>query len=352
MQITKLKLINYRNHAKLTLEFKTGVNILVGPNGVGKTNILEAIHLLSTTRSFRAKYDRDLIKYEQQFANLEATVKKNGDTDDLAIQISQSPAFENKAHKKVKYNGLAKSLSRFSGYFYSVLFTPQDIETITGSPSLRRNFINSILSQISPAYKKALSEYVKTVKRRNKLLEIINETGNSHDQLPFWNDKLLEFGEVLQAAREELFVHFNSFLATQPALLGGIKQKLMVEYNKNSLDTKRLFDYKDREIASKSTLLGPHRDDFTVYEDGKNLAQFGSRGEQRTAVFALKLSEIAYIENKAGVKPVLLLDDIFSELDAQHKDLVLELIKTGQTVISCAEKPDFIKENEYNLIEL
>ena len=353
MNIKSIKLTNYRNHLKKFIEFNENINVLVGSNGTGKTNILEAIHLLATTKSFRAKFDRDIINYDSQAALVEAKVLRQGDIDDLVVQIAQTPRSENTSTKKVKYNNLPKSLNNFSGYFYSVLFSPEDIETLTGAPGLRRKYINSILSQTDAGYKKALGNYTKTVRSRNKLLETIRETGTGQDQLPFWNNKLLEFGEILQNAREELIAHFNNHIDTNDNNTLLEDQNIYIEYNKNSIDTKRLLEYKDREIASKNTLIGPHRDDFTVLQNSKNIAQFGSRGEQRTAVFALKLAEIDFIKQSTSSTPVLLLDDIFSELDTSHKELVINLIKSsGQTIISSAEELDFLDFERVNVLRL
>lgn len=352
MKIKELKLTNYRNHTKNSFKFTDDTNLILGPNGAGKTNILEAINMLSTTKSFRAKYDRDVINYEADFATVEGITETNDTTDSLMIHVAKSERSPNTSSKKVKYNNTAKSLNKFSGYFLSVLFSPEDIEIVSGSPSSRRKYLDTILSQASAKYKKALSDYIKTIRRRNKLLEAINETGNGADQLPFWNNKLLEFGEIIQKHREELITHFNSFISTDTTIPLYKGNNIGIEYKKNSVDTKRLLEYKDKEVAAKNTLIGPHRDDFTIMQNSRNIAFFGSRGEQRTAIYAIKLAEIDYLETHCGNRPVLLLDDIFSELDNEHRELVLDLITNQQTVITSAAVPQGIDVGECNLIRL
>jgi len=347
MIIKSLNLKNYRNYNKADIEFDSNVNLLVGDNGVGKTNILEAVHLLSATKSFRAKFDSDLIKYSMEFALVKAIIASEDpsdtDTDEIQIQIRRTERSERTSSKKVQINNVAKSLSKFTHHLKTVLFSPEDIDVITGSPSQRRRYLDLVLFQIDPKYKKFSSDYIKAVRRRNKILELINETGTGRDQLPYWNSMILELGEYIQEKRRELVENFNFFFSSSDNPYSKYSRDLKIEYIKNAIDTKRLNQYKEREIITRTTLIGPHRDDFTMLLNKHDMAQFASRGEQRTAMFLMKLAEFNYIYSMLEIKPVLLLDDIFSELDSDHKEAVLSFINNQQTIIttsSTSELPD------------
>jgi len=334
MIIESLKLTNFRNHKTLKLGFDPNINLLVGDNGVGKTNILEAIHLLSSTKSFRAKYDSDLIAHSKEFTLIEAEISTQEDVDKIQMQIKRTERSEKTTVKKVKINRVAKSLSSFTHHLKSVLFSPEDIDVITGSPSLRRKYLDLVLYQIDSKYKKRSTVYQKAVRRRNKILELISETGTGQDQLPFWNSKILEMGEYIQQKRTDLLEQFNHFFHSSENPYSKYSHSLKTVYEQNLIDTKRLLEYKNREIAAKTTLVGPHRDDFTFYLQQKDMSQFASRGEQRTAMFLMKLAEFNYIYSKLNVKPLLLLDDIFSELDPEHREAILSFIKDQQTIIT------------------
>lgn len=336
MILKNIKLSNYRNHSKLELDFDPAVNLISGPNGIGKTNILEAINLLATTKSFRAKYDRDLINHERDFTKVEATVETPDDNENLQLQIAKTERSERTSVKKVKVNNVARSLSKFSHFLKCVVFSPEDLDIITGSPSLRRRYLDSVLYQTDSKYKKTLNDYQKAVRSRNKLLEAINETGSGRDQLPFWNDKVLELGTYIQEKRTSFVAHVNNYLESRDNPYARYANKLKIVYTPNEVSTKRINEYAEREIITRTTLIGPHRDDFSIEQAGADMAQFASRGEQRTAVFLLKLAEFAFIKNQTDVKPILLLDDIFSELDAQHKEAILSFINDNQTIITSA----------------
>jgi len=352
MIIKSLKLTNFRNHKKLNLDFDPRINLLVGNNGVGKTNILESIHLLSSTKSFRAKYDSDLISHDKEFAQIEAEISSQEETDRILMQIRRTERSEKTSVKKVKINNVAKSLSNFTHYLKSVLFSPEDIDVITGSPSQRRKYLDLVLYQIDSKYKKHSTDYQKAVRRRNKILELISETGSGQDQLPFWNNKILELGEYIQQKRSELLEQFNIFFQSSENPYSKYSHNLQIIYEQNLVDTKRLYEYKNREIRAKTTLIGPHRDDFIFHLQQKDMSQFASRGEQRTAMFLMKLAEFQYIYSKLNVRPVLLLDDIFSELDPQHREAILSFINDKQTIITTSsdkELPEIYISKTVNL---
>lgn len=346
MHIHKLKLTNYRNHLDFEYDFKGNSATLVGPNAIGKTNILEAINLLSTTKALRAKYDKELINYNKNFARVDSTVDVNGEKIALEVAIARTPDTENVTKKLVKINKVNKSLGKFVGTFNSVLFTPADIQILTGSPTLRRQYLNSILFQIDSKYKKDFSEYTKAIRQRNKILEKIAETSKGRDELTFWTEKVLVLGVDIQETRKNMFGEFKEHLYNIMYLLNDNKNQYELNYLINEISEERLEKYRQKELWTKTTLVGPHRDDFEIRLNGHDIAYYGSRGQQRTTILGLKMCETEYISEKVGTRPVLLLDDIFSELDPKHTEAVNEIIKQQQTIITTAiEAKDTLQIN-------
>ncbi len=340
MVIKELKLTNYRNHAKLKLSFDPLINLVIGDNGTGKTNILESIEVLATTKSFRARYDRDLILLNKEYTSIEGILDSDNEDDVIELQITKSPLTDNTSSKKAKINKVSKTLSSFSHFLKCVMFSPEDIEIVTGTPSQRRRYLDLVLFQVDTKYKKAISGLHATIKRRNKILESIRETGGGREQLPFWNAKLIEYSEYIQQKREMFVSYTNSRLQKNGRHLARYAKDITLSYQPNLATSARLEEYCEREIAAKTTLIGPHRDDFHIVQNNGDMAYFASRGEQRTAVFLIKLAEYTFIENLTGIKPILLLDDIFSELDEAHKESIIAYINEGQTIITSANEQD------------
>jgi DNA replication and repair protein RecF len=340
MRIKELKLINYRNHLNLNLNLDENLVLIVGPNGIGKTNILESIYLTSTGKSPRSKYDSDLINYEKAFAIVSSKTSSSDDSFGLELQVIREGE-ENKSRKKVKVNSVPKTINYFCGLFNSVLFMPEDIQLITGPPSERRKYIDAMLTQADAGYKKTLNAYGKAVKQRNKILEKINKEGRGWDEIDYWTVQVSRSGNILQGKRTEMFDAVQPFMDSNSEKLNGNELKTEIRYKKNELSQERFEKYKQREIAAKATLIGPHRDDFEIFFDGHSVAEFGSRGQQRSVVLALKLSEIEYIEKMKGERPILLLDDIFSELDETHKEAVMSVIGNQQTILTSTHKQNF-----------
>jgi DNA replication and repair protein RecF len=339
MYIKKLGLTNFRNHKNKKIMFDNALTVIQGPNGSGKTNILEAIHMLSTTKSFRAGYDRDTIHFDDDFTRIEGHTENTEDNYTLEMVITQSPRFKNASSKKVKVNKVAKSLQNFSGTFTSVLFSPENMVLLTGSPGARRKHMDSVLFQIDKKYKKAVSEYERAVRQRNKILEMIRDTGTGENFIDFWDEKVVELGQEIQGKRADMF---ESFLKEMPKHVQALGNNVTIdiEYKRSNIDKQTLEEHKEREIAAKTTLKGPHRDDYTIRMNNYDIGSFGSRGQQRAAILALKLSEIDFIEEKTGSRPVLLLDDIFSELDEKHRDAVENVVNMQQTIITSTEPVD------------
>lgn len=345
MVINDIKLTNYRNHSNYITSFEPQTNLIIGPNGSGKTNILESIHLLATTKSYRAKYDKEVIKHDETFAKIEAGV----DDISLEIIIMADPKYENMSHKKLRANKVAKSASNFTSYIYTVLFSPEEIEIFKASPSKRRHYIDMILFQIDRNYKKNHSEYTKALRQRNKLLELISLGRNEMGQMAFWDEKIIELAGEIHQRRSDLFDYIKTKVYSKGKEMNG-GTELILKYKKSELNQNRLGIYREKELAAKATLIGPHRDDFEISADGYDLASFGSRGQQRTAVLALKLSEIDFITEITSQKPILLLDDIFSELDEIHRETVLETIGNQQTIVTSTEDIPYL--GSYKVIHL
>lgn len=340
MNIYNLKLKNFRNHVSTEWNFEGNSILLVGENGAGKTNILEAIHLMATTKSLRADYDLEMISHDENFARIEAEIKANGDSKTLEMLISKTPRSENTSSKKVKIDKVAKSLNNFAGTINTVLFTPHDVELVTNSPSIRRRHIDALFFQIDKGYKKATSDYKKAIRQRNKLLEQIREFGIGKDQLDYWTEKVIENGKVIQDKRFKFFDFANHNIEKFSNMLNTDKTDYVLKYLKNEINKERLEKYKHAEIAAAKTLIGPHRDDFLITINDFDVSKFGSRGQKRTVILALKLCEIDFIENQLSRRPILLLDDIFSELDDAHREAVLEIVNLQQTIITTADKND------------
>ncbi len=344
MKISELRLIGFRNHKKIKLDLGHEVILLTGENGAGKTNILEAIHLLSTAKSMKAKYDKDIVNYTSPFSSASADIENSDGTYVLEIQIIKGEESTNLSSKKAKVNKVAKSLSAFSGIFNSVLFSPEDLNIITGAPSERRKYIDSILVQTDSDYKKNSSAYIKALRQRNKILEKISEENRGYDEIEYWTEKCLQHGTYIQLKRARLLEYFNKKISGTVAELNGTNTSVEIKYLMNEISPDRLEKHKYNEIKSKNTLVGPHRDDFCVFHKNHELAEFGSRGEQRSVTLALKLCEISFIENENGERPVLLLDDIFSELDEKHRSSINNIVDKQQTIITSAESAFFLTD--------
>jgi len=348
MRINNLQLLNFRNYEELELNFSGKSHVIKGNNGIGKSNILEAINLLSTTKSLRTHYDKELIRFEADFTKITGNVTNDDGDAELELTIKQSENFTNASTKTAKVDKVKKSIKNFTGYFNSILFTPADIEILTGSPSLRRRYLDLIFFQFDPSYKKSINDLTKTTRQRNKLLEQINETGQGMPQLEYWDNKLLELSDSIYTKRK-------SFIDSSNEKINEFSEKLnenSIEYNimyKASIATAdKIEEYRNKEIAAKKTLIGPQRDDFEVILQDNNISMYGSRGQQRTAVLALKLCEMEFLLENTGQRPVLLLDDIYSELDPIHKKAVDNIVDLQQTIITTA----FDSKNQLEIIPL
>lgn len=330
MQIQKIRLTDFRNFKSKLFEFFPTTTIILGPNTSGKTNILESLFLLSTGKSFRARIEEEMIKYDSTIAGI------TGMTSNARLEIKLTRGENDWPRKKLLVNGVPKRLIDFAGNFRVVLFGPWDLDLVTQSPSLRRNFLDTVLSQVDREYRRASLSYEKGLRQRNRLLLRIRDENLSRSQLLFWNQLLIRAGDYISAKRQE----FVEFADLRPGLND---QRFSLDYDKSAISDARLEQYAEEEVAAATTLVGPHRDDFVFKirnqkPETRNLAIYGSRGEQRMSVLWLKLAELAFIEKITGECPTLLLDDIFSELDHPHRNVVIKIVGNQQTIITTADE--------------
>ncbi|MEA3355330.1 MAG: DNA replication and repair protein RecF [Patescibacteria group bacterium] len=383
MYLKSLSLQNFRNYRKKFFDFSGKTTLLVGKNGSGKTNILEAIYLLATGRSFRATKNDQMILYGEELARVMADIRDDG----LEIVLTVGEVQGQKAQKsKYLLNGVAKRKMDFVGNLKCVLFRPEDIDLVLGTPSGRREYLNSVLEQVNREYRRSLLAYKKGLRQRNKLLTKIREGEADKSQLLFWNKLLIKNGQLIFEKRKEYIEFINKRLKK--------KSSLQLFYDKSLISEKRLDQYSDKEVWAGKTLVGPHRDEFMfiLQRKGrlkKDLAIYGSRGEQRMAVFQVKLNELEFVSRRqfsgpstnsspqsfnketpsslavptrhsAGSpvkespltsradlnyrtdlqeeRPMLLLDDVFSELDSEHRREVFKLLDKQQTIITTADE--------------
>lgn len=316
MNIKNLHLRNFRNYDDRQFDFDNQT-IIVGKNGVGKSNILEAIYLLAVGKSFRADRDFEMVKHNTQYSIINAQC--NG--IDLKITISD--------RKKFEVNGVARRMQDFLDNLRAVLFTPSDMDLISGSPGSRRRYLDFVIAQADRDYRRSLISYEKGLRQRNRLLEHIREGLATRSQLFFWDRLLIKNGEYITVAREK-YLHQLA------------NEKYSAVYDKSIISETRISQYEKEEVAAATTLVGPHRDDFLIFYESADVSKYGSRGEQRMAMLWLKMGELKYITKEQDM-PILLLDDIFSELDHIHREEVLQIVAQhqlggGQSIMTSADE--------------
>jgi DNA replication and repair protein RecF len=363
MFIKSINLQNFRSFSKREFKFSKATTLIFGPNASGKTNLLEAIYLLAAGKSFRADLESEMISYGQELSRIKGQIIKGGE-EEVGLEIILTTGTvqnEKVAHKKWLINGVSKRQADFVGNLRVVYFGPEDLELVTDSPSMRRKFLDLVLIQVDREYGRAALSYEKGLRARNKVLDAIRETGAPRTQLFFWDQLLIKNGDLITKRREELIGFINNLQLSAFSKQLGV---FHLEYDKSVISPQRLEQYKEEEVLAGATLVGPHRDDFrfeirsasrrTKLEIRRNLSAYGSRGEQRLAILWLKICELAFVKEKSGELPVLLLDDIFSELDKNHRKIVWEVVGDQQTVITTADIAQIEKKRleKVEIIEL
>lgn len=331
MTVDSVSLANFRNYTKRSFVFSPGISVIIGENASGKTNILEAVYMAASGKSFRADHDRDVICWDESVGRVTAK------TDDVTLELVLTSGIVNGRNtpaKRYLVGGVPRRQVDFVGKLAAVVFWPNDLELVTDSPSIRRKYLNAVLSQADREYHRSLLSYERALRQRNTLLELIGEGKAKRSQLLFWDQLLIREGSVIHDAREA-FIGFVNGTASDAL-------PYRISYDHSIISEARLSHYADAEIASHATLVGPHRDDVSFWrKDGntdREVARFGSRGQQRLAVLWLKLAELAFVERERGTRPVLLLDDILSELDDYGRALVIDAAGKQQTIMTSAEE--------------
>lgn len=340
MVIKSLELSNFRNYALLDMNFDKGTNILYGDNAQGKTNILEAIYLCATTKSHRGTKDRDIVNFEEEEAHIRTYLEKDGDEIKIDMHLRKSKT------KGIAVDGRKlKKATELLGLMNVVFFSPEDLSIIKNGPSERRRFVDMELCQLDPMYLHNLNNYNKIVNQRNRLLKDMYMNPSLKGTLDVWDIQLVEFGKKIIARRISFVEQLNGIIGGIHDSLSGGKEKLVISYEPDISGEdfeKKLRAGQERDIRLKQTTVGPHRDDFAFIANDIDIRKFGSQGQQRTSALSLKLSEIELVKKMTKDTPILLLDDVLSELDSSRQNYLLNSIGNIQTIITCTGLDEFI----------
>ena len=335
-----MKLKNFRNYDLLDLEFDSTTNIFYGDNAQGKTNILESIYLTGTTKSHRGTKDRDLIKFGQEEAHIETIVEKRGVPFKIDIHLKKN------SPKGIAINKVPiKKASELFGIINIVFFSPEDLNIIKNGPAERRRFIDLELAQLDKVYLNDLSNYNRIVNQRNKLLKDIYDKKDLMATLDIWDLQLVNYGNKVIERRKIFIEQMNEIIGSVHEKLTGGKERLQLVYEpgiKSDNFEEALRKNRERDLRMKSSSVGPHRDDICFLCGDLDIRKFGSQGQQRTAALSLKLSEIELVKRITKDTPVLLLDDVLSELDSNRQNYLLNSIGDIQTIITCTGLDEFI----------
>lgn len=349
MGIRSIHLSDFRNYENKSFEFSDGVTVVAGENAKGKTNLLEAIYLVGVGESFRAKRTEEMVRFGQELGRVSGEVPlSKKDIINLEVVVNGGLVMGKVVNKR-KYlvDGVSRRRKDILGFLPLVLFRPEDIELISGSPDVRRKFLDRLMIQIDKFYEQSLSTYEQALRRRNKILDAIRDGSSSRYSLAFWDGLLIKHGQIIQEKRRELVDYINSLFEKSELF-----KKIKVVYDISAISESRLAQYADAEVAVGYTLVGPHKDDLIIREGTRDLLTYGSRGEQRMAVLALKMGEIYFLEEKGKKKATLLLDDIFSELDEIHKQEVLRVMAGRQVIVTTADAEDLKMFDKVEIINL
>lgn len=354
MIIKSIELSNFRNYESLDLDFDYGTNILYGNNAQGKTNILEAVSVSGTTRSHKGSKDKEMIRFGEEEAHIKTVVNKK----DMDYQIDVHM-------KKNKTKGIAvnkvplKKASELFGILNIVFFSPEDLNIIKNGPSERRRFLDSELCQLDKIYLSDLAKYNKILNQRNKLLKDMVFRPDLKETLPIWDAQLIDYGKRIIKRRKSFVDELNEIVFNIHKQISGEKEELVLKYEPNIDDAffhDELNRAKERDMRFCQTSVGPHRDDmqFSVFD--VDIRKYGSQGQQRTSALSLKLAEIELVKRNINETPVLLLDDVLSELDSSRQNYLLNSIHDIQTIITCTGLDEFIKnrfkiDKIFNVVE-
>lgn len=354
MYIESIELNNYRNYREVKVDFGRNTNILYGNNAQGKTNILESIYMAATTKSHRGTKDRDIIRIGEDESHIRLFVNKKDVSHKIDMHLRKNK------NKGVAIDGIPiHRAMELYGLLNVIFFSPEDLSIIKNGPAERRRFMDLELCQISRLYYQNLSSYNKILNQRNNLLKQIYYDKSLLDTLDVWNMQLVDYGSRIIKERRNFIHMINDIIGDIHGRLTSGKEKLEIiyEFNVDEDNFDRILQEKiDTDLRYSSTQFGPHRDDISFMINGIDARKYGSQGQQRTVALSLKMAEIKLVKKIINDNPILLLDDVMSELDTSRRDSLIEEIRDIQTIITCTGYDDFIKEqiiinNVYSVVE-
>lgn len=340
MYIESIELKNYRNYDSLSLQFDKGTNIFYGDNAQGKTNILEAVYLCGTTKSHRGSKDREMIQFDADEAHIRMFVKKEGISRRIDMHLKKNKT------KGIAVDGIPiRKAGELFGILNLVFFSPEDLNIIKNGPGERRRFMDLELCQLNKLYLSDLSSYNHVLNHRNKLLKDLSFQPSLLNTLDVWDEQLARYGASIIQGRKKFIEEMNGIITEIHRNITGGKEEIRLLYEpsvseENFLSV--LLRNREKDCRFKLTSEGPHRDDLCVKINGMDIRKYGSQGQQRTAALSLKLSEIYMVKKRIKDMPVLLLDDVLSELDSSRQNYLLNSISQVQTMITCTGLDDFI----------
>ncbi|MCR4674647.1 MAG: DNA replication/repair protein RecF [Lachnospiraceae bacterium] len=341
MIIKSLELQNFRNYETMEIHFDPATNIIFGDNAQGKTNILEACYLSGISKSHKGSHDKDMIRFGEKEAHIRTIIEKKGRDYQIDLHLRRNKT------KGIAINQIPiKKATELFGYLNIIFFSPEDLNIIKNGPGERRRFIDVELCQLDKIYLSNLSNYNKILNNRNKLLKDIYFNPSLRSTLDVWDEQLISYGKKIIKRRREFIDEISGIVHDMHYKISGEKEDLQISYEPDVEDflfVDELFRVKEKDLKFGTTSVGPHRDDLKFTISGVDIRKFGSQGQQRTCALSLKLSEIKIVEDTISDKPVLLLDDVLSELDSTRQNYLLNSLYDTQTIITCTGLDDFVK---------
>ncbi len=341
MKIRHLELENFRNYERLSLDLHEGINLFYGDNAQGKTNILEAVYLCGTTKSHRGSREKEMIRFGQESSRICMDI----DRDSTSVRIDMN-LYKNRK-KSVFINQLpVKKAARLLEMGHYVFFSPEDLKIVKNGPAERRRFMDLEICQLKSSYIHDLASYNHLLAQRSSLLRECEFKRELLETLPVWDDQLIKYGIRVINEREVFIEELNKVIKPIHEQITGKREEIEIKYEKNVSSEefeKKLSESREKDIKYKGTSYGPHRDDLMIASNNNDLRKYGSQGQQRTAALSLKLAEINMVKARSQLRPVLLLDDVLSELDFGRQQYLLNNINDIQTLVTCTGMDSFEK---------
>lgn len=344
MYIKSIQLQDFRNYESLNVNFSEGINILYGDNAQGKTNLLEAIFMAATTKSYRGSKEKEVIRMTKDEAHIRLVMNKAENDRRIDMHLKKNNS------KGVAIDGLRISKSsELYGLLHVISFSPEDLAIVKSGPSERRRFLDMELCQLDRLYIRDLYNYNKTLVQRNNLLKQLDRDKSLIDTISVWDESLAGYGVNIIKRRRAFIEEIKNLLREKHAKISGGLENLLIEYKPNTEEDnfrEKLKTSLERDMFLKATSAGPHKDDINFYINGDNVRSFGSQGQQRSTALSLKLAEIELVKKTIGDSPVLLLDDVLSELDRNRQMALLNETEEVQTFITCTGLEEFVEKQK------